>query len=139
MRLARTTFLLSLAFLLPGCAATLPANASGASAEAALLGRWVGTDRTAFEFQPDGHALWIFSATAPPDTFHIRYRYDPSRAPAHLDLYDIERGPLAGRTLYCITEPVDPDTFRAECEPSFSETARPTAFTQDVRIYRRQP
>ena len=112
-------------------------SAAVAADEPALSGTWIGEDGTSFEFAPGGSALWIFQTDAEPDTFRIRYAYDPVPAPNHLDLSGFERGPLAGRTLFCIADLTAGDTLRLDCEPGSSGDARPGAFTTQTQSYRR--
>lgn len=99
--------------VLSACAHT-PAHAP--EHRSPLLGTWVGESQnaagSAFEFREDGTATWRLG-----QPFEIRYRVDDPMAPAHLDLFGFQAGPLKERTLYCLIELVD-DRLRMDCEPS---------------------
>lgn len=138
MTQARVAVLLLLLPTLAACrTASLENTAKISAQESRLLGAWVGENGTSFEFAPDGRALWIFPGEETTDTFRIRYRYDPEAAPNHLDLFDFDRGPLAGRTLFCIAELMEADSFRLDCEPGTSEAVRPDDFTGQTQTFRR--
>ncbi len=137
---------MSLRYLLAGyavvslaaCAAPAPSPVPAPAPR--LLGTWDGDDRSTFVFREGGEALWILPISTPPDTFAIRYRYDATASPAHLDISGFQSGPLAGRTLYCIVEPSGEGAFRMDCEPGTVESARPAALNPaQTRGYRRRP
>jgi hypothetical protein len=104
--------------------------------------------RQGFVFRRDGSALWIIGTPARRDTFPIRYQLDGAVAPARLDLFGFDRGPLRGRTLYCIADLSAANRFRLECEPgrpsgaddaeaAAAAAVRPAAFTAQTVTYRR--
>lgn len=130
----------SLLLFLGACSPRRPAaGPPDLKAGGGLIGTWIGDDQTSFTFQAGERALWIFSAGATPDTFVIRYRLDARPAPAHLDLSGFDRGPLAGRTLFCIIDAGEGESFRLDCEPGRSDQVRPSEFTGQTRTYRRRP
>ena len=105
--------------------------------------------RQAFVFRRDGSALWIIGTPARPDTFAIRYQLDGAVTPARLDLFGFERGPLRGRTLYCIADLSAANRFRMDCEPgrpggaddaeaAAAAAVRPASFTAQSVTYRRR-
>lgn len=81
-----------------------------------LLGSWTGESQnaagSAFEFRADGTATWRLG-----QPFDIQYRVNDPMAPAHLDLFGFQAGPLKDRTLYCLIDLAD-DRLRMDCEPS---------------------
>jgi hypothetical protein len=99
-----------------------------------LLGTWVGESQnaagSAFEFRADGTATWRLD-----QPFDIRYRVDDPLAPAHLDLFGFQTGPLKERTLYCLIDLVD-DRLRMDCEPS----ERPGSLNpEQTQVFIRKP
>jgi len=115
---------------------------------ASLLGSWEqeaapAAGSQAFVFRSDSTALWIISTPARRDTFAIRYRVGAAATPLPLDLYGFARGPLQGRTLYCIVDLPTPERFRMDCEPGRSgdraDENRPRTFTDQTVTYRRGP
>lgn len=124
-------------FALAGCAEDVPEQ-TGSEEVRALLGMWSASDTTRFAFGDDGEALWIFGEGAVEDTFRIRYAYDGSVEPAHLDLTGFDRGFLEGRTLFCIVAFDSVSVFRMDCEPGqpAESGVRPDTFTQRTTTYR---
>lgn len=109
-----------------------------AEAEApSLAGAWEGDDDTGFLFRPDGTAIWFIPRSGEPDVFEIRYRLLEFGSRFGVDLTGFDRGPLSGRTLYCLGEMLSPERFRMDCEPGppGSATGRPTAFGTSTRTY----
>ncbi len=125
-----------------GLAAALLAGCSSAPP---LVGRWTGENaagyRMAFVFRGDGTAAWIVTGADVADSLEIRYEFDRSAEPHHLDLTGFEHGPLAGVTMYGILEFVDNDTFRLSLEPGppgeEGAAARPAEFTDEAVSFAR--
>ncbi len=98
-------------------------------------------DAGRFEFRTDGGATWTLPMDSGPEAFELRYAFDASQEPAHLDLEGFDRGPLKGLALYCILAFEEGgDAFRLDCDPAGpgqGETARPVSFGADTRTYAR--
>lgn len=106
-----------------------------------VTGVWEGASANAegwvLEFASDGSARW----TVPQGTLDVRYRFDPSQTPHHLDLSGFTSGPLQGRTLYGIMEFDGAESFRWDAQPGEAEqeNARPLSFVDDeTRVMRRR-
>lgn len=102
-----------------------------------LAGAWEGDDDTGFLFRPDGTAVWFIPRAGEPDVFEIRYRLLAFGSRFGVDLTGFGRGPLSGRTLYCLGEMLSSERFLMDCEPGppGSATERPTAFGTSTRTY----
>ena len=99
-----------------------------------ILGKWTATSANAqgasFEFEPVDKVVWRTHG----QPFSLAYRLDASVTPWALDLVGFAKGPLAGRTLYCIAE-IAQGRLRMDCEPGApnAEDARkrPAAFAPE--------
>ncbi len=118
--------------------------ACGGASRTSLAGSWAGQDSVGAHlglvFRSNGTALWI-SERVPGvhDTAAIRFRFDTTSTPTHLDLTGFMDGKWAGMTLYGIYELAGPDTLRFDYEAGIpgQRAARPDSFTSETLVFRR--
>ncbi len=84
--------------------------------EKEIIGSWTNGAHT-FEFMEGGNAYWLIDlGESRTDTFKMKYRFNPSKKPMHLDLTGFDKGLLINSTLLGIVEFTDENTFRFDCE-----------------------
>ncbi len=119
--------------------------ACGGDAEVSLVGEWTGTDTDGqgmqFVFRSDGTGQWVVPMEGAVDTVSLRYTLNRDTVPHFLDLSRLDRGPLAGATLYGILVFDGNDAFRLDLEPgppgAGDRAPRPTRFTAETVVFTR--
>lgn len=119
--------------------------ACGGDAGVSLVGEWTGTDTagqtTRFVFRADSTGLWVAATQGAVDTVSLRYTLNRDTVPHHLDLSRLDRGPLAGATLYGILTFDGNDSFQLDLEPgppgAGDRAPRPTRFTAETVVFTR--
>lgn len=103
-----------------------------------LTGRWTTREGQDLLFQAGGTALWLTSFGSQFDTVRMLFKLDCKKAPAELDLSDIQSGPYAGKTLFAILEWQSDTSFRMRYETGTRPEVRPKAFEPDqtLKFYR---
>lgn len=99
-----------------------------------LSGRWTTQEGQDFVFQQHGKALWLTRFGSQFDTVPFEYRLDCNTDPAAFDLYELNKGPYAGKKLFGILEWTSDTSFRLQYEPGRDVDSRPKVFSNETSL-----
>jgi uncharacterized protein (TIGR03067 family) len=110
---------------------------SSCASDKKIIGAWQNDKGQTMIFKKDYTAMWLFAQPGKTDTFRIQYRFDKSKQPNRLDLYNFQGGPLKGKTLFGIVSFAG-DSFICDFEAGVIDTIRPVNFNEkEKQVFKR--